>query len=326
MRLLIADEDRFSRQAMETHLGKCGHDVVVCSEGNEAWNILHQADAPQLAVLDWMMPGRNGIEICRKLRDMANEKYTYIILLASSKGPADVVDAFNAGADDYVPKPFDPGELQMRVRVGVRLIQLQADLRSALRRSEFKASHDTLSGLWNRGAIVDTLEEELARGRRQMSAVSIVLADLDFFKRINDRYGHAAGDAVIRRASARLAAGVRPYDSIGRYGGEEFLIVLPGCDTKNACKVATRLRKEFEENPICTSEGVFPVTLSLGVASANPGQEFVADDLIRHADAALYRAKEKGRNRVEWDRQPEEAPFLWRTGETTFHESGVILQ
>ena len=317
MRILIADDDRITRKLLDTHLRNCGHDVVACSEGESAWHMLKKRNGPQLAILDWVMPGIDGVEICRRLRNIQTENYTYVILLTSKKGKENMVEGFDAGADDYVLKPFDPTELQMRVRVGARTIRLHEDLRSALKMSEFRASHDCLTGLWNRGAILDVLDGELSRVRRREDSLSIIMADIDFFKRINDRFGHLTGDAVLRGVSARLMALLRPYDSVGRYGGEEFLMVIPGCSTDDGWSVAERLRREFGDSPVGTSEGVFPVTLSLGVASVRPGRVLPADELIRRADVALYRAKEKGRNRVELGGQPEKPLEVRARGEST---------
>ncbi len=160
----------------------------------------------------------------------------------------------------------------------------------------FRATHDTLTGLWNRGAILDILKRELVRAQREGTSVGVVLADLDHFKKINDTYGHLAGDAVLRESAQRIGAAVRAYDAVGRYGGEEFLIVLSGCDEATVNQ-AERIRALVGAEPVSTAEGVIPVTLSLGVASGGEGQEVEAT--LRAADAALYRAKRAGRNRVE---------------------------
>jgi diguanylate cyclase (GGDEF)-like protein/PAS domain S-box-containing protein len=177
-----------------------------------------------------------------------------------------------------------------------RLIAELTAARDALR---FQASHDGLSGLWNRSAILDSLHKELERSRRQGAALSVLMADIDHFKLVNDQFGHLAGDAVLRQVSNMISASVRPYDSVGRYGGEEFLLVLPGCDAQNAGQMAERLRAKISAEPIATAEGAFAITMSFGAASTDGQGETSVDALIRAADEALYRAKNLGRNRVE---------------------------
>ncbi len=305
MKVLVAEDDPIARRLLEVHLMRWGHEVIICRDGNEAWNILTRDDAPRIAVLDWMMPGMDGVTICRKLRHLEKQQYVYIILLTARTEKEDVIEGLEAGADDYIAKPFNVNELKVRVRAGSRIITLQEDLMAALTASEYQASHDALTSLLNRKAILELLNRELARAERDYSAVSLIMADLDYFKRINDSYGHLAGDAVLREIAHRLTTAVRPYDAIGRYGGEEFLVVCPNCDEECASGIAERLRDLVSEEPLVTPEGSFKVTMSLGVAAVNGGGHD-ADSITRAADQALYRAKELGRNRVELHRTDEE--------------------
>jgi two-component system, cell cycle response regulator len=298
MRMLIADDDRVTLKLLEAQLTKWGHDLVLCHDGGEAWDTLQGQDAPKMAILDWIMPTMSGPEICRRLRSLQSQAYIYIILLTSRKGKEDVVTGLEAGADDYIVKPFDLNELRVRIRAGVRMVELQDKLRSALAVADFRASHDPLTGLWNRGAIMDILNKEMDRGNRQGSATGVILADIDHFKLINDEHGHLAGDDVLKLFSAKMGSVVRPYDAVGRYGGEEFIVVLPDCGAEEAGRVAERMRRVMEEDALDSREGSIRVTISLGVASVVGGNENT-DDLIRRADEALYRAKNRGRNRVE---------------------------
>lgn len=299
MRILLAEDDRVTRRLLESYTRKWGHEAVVCSSGGHAWEILGSEDGPRLAVIDWMMPEMTGVEICRRVRNRKNQPYVYIILLTSKGGKEHLIEGLDAGADDYIVKPFDPNELKVRLRAGVRIIQLQEDLQSALAVSEFRASHDLLTGLKNRGAVLEALASELARSNREKTPVAVIIADVDHFKRVNDESGHLAGDAVLREVAQRLESSLRPYDSVGRYGGEEFLIVLPHCDRQTAAQTAERLRSAFQAAPLSTPEGDFSITLSFGVTDALGDAEGKIDPVVRRADEALYQAKRGGRNRVE---------------------------
>lgn len=299
MRILVAEDDAITRRLLHAHLTKWGHQVTTCADGSEAWRVLKTDESPRLVILDWMMPGMDGVSICREIRKAETPPYVYIILLTARTSKEDVVTGLEAGADDYIVKPFDSHELRVRVRAGSRIITLQEGLMAALAKSDYQATHDALTDLWNRKAILDRLRGELARARREGGHVAVVLADVDHFKRVNDTYGHMAGDAVLREAVNRLAVSMRPYDLMGRWGGEEFLMVLPDCDYREAADVAERLRRLLNEKPLATTEGTFPVTMSFGVAIGGGGGSLDADTVIKRADDALYMAKNSGRNRVE---------------------------
>lgn len=299
VKILVADDDSVTRLLLKSHLIRWGHEVVECSDGAEAWEILQKEDSPRLAILDWVMPKKDGLEICRELRSSGTDHYVYIIFLTSRGRKEDLVEGLEAGADDYIVKPFDYNELRTRVRAGGRIVRLQEDLINALKASEYAASHDSLTQLWNRSAILEILRREMARSSREMTPLSIIMIDVDHFKLINDRYGHLGGDAILRQVALRLLSSVRPYDSCGRYGGEEFLLVIPGCPRETALAVGERLRASFEHDPFTTDGGSCKVTISLGVATMDAPREAPMDALIREADEALYRAKGLGRNRVE---------------------------
>ncbi|MGH9718733.1 MAG: GGDEF domain-containing response regulator [Bryobacteraceae bacterium] len=303
MKILIAEDDAISRRLLETVLVKWGYEVVVVKDGQQAWEALQTEDAPRLAILDWMMPGIDGTEVCKKVRERTTAPntapYVYILLLTARSQREDLVQGMEAGADDYITKPFDANELKVRLRAGRRIIDLQAQLLDAQEALRDQASRDPLTAIWNRTAIFDILRREVARSDRESSPLAVAMADLDHFKSLNDTYGHMAGDAVLREATRRMTSGVRSYDAVGRYGGEEFLIVLPGCDTRSAACRAERLRSAIATEPFDTSEGRITVTCSLGIASTADSGDLDTDALIRSADAALYRAKHNGRNRVE---------------------------
>jgi len=303
--VLVAEDDRIFRHILESWLRKWKYRVTSLENGLDAWRVLQQDDSPQMAILDWMMPGLDGVELCRRIRKQSRGPYKYVLLLTATAGKEDIVAGLEAGADDYLIKPFDVNELRARMRAGKRILELQSDLMKAHTELQFKAAHDPLTGLWNRGAIMDLLHRETQRSLRVGEPLGVVMADVDHFKIINDSYGHQAGDAVLGEVSRRLLASVRNYDYVGRYGGEEFLILLTACTPSDLGVTAERMRAYVSEKPIETDAGPIGVTISIGLA-AQPGASLTlsrGEDLVRAADSALYNAKANGRNRVE--RAPE---------------------
>jgi two-component system cell cycle response regulator len=300
MRILIADDSIVSRHLLEATLRKWGYEVVVACDGVEAWKGLSADDAPKVAILDWVMPGLTGPEVCRNVRELPRDKenYTYILLLTSKSLKEDLIEGLEAGADDYITKPFDQHELKVRLRAGTRIIDLQRELIAAREELRDQATRDFLTRIWNRSSVLDTLQRELDRGRRDNKPVGVVLADLDHFKLVNDTYGHFAGDAVLREFARRMQGCMRSYDAIGRYGGEEFLIVLPGCDEPCTSGQAERLRAALAIEPMMINDTAQTVTCSFGATSWQPGMEPNPEALIRIADEALYMAKHQGRNCV----------------------------
>ena len=298
MRVLVADDSAVSRRLLEAALKKWNYDVVLACDGQEAWEYLQRDDAPRLAILDWMMPGMSGPDVCRHVRQLAGERYTYILLVTSRADKQDLIEGMEAGADDYITKPFDQNELKVRLGPGRRIVELQDALLEAQEALREQATVDSLTRLWNRRTILDLLDGELARAHRARAHTGIVLADLDHFKSVNDGYGHIAGDEVLREVARRMKASSRSYDAVGRYGGEEFLLVLPGCNETDAESLAQRMRQAIEISPVELSGVSVPVTTSFGVTSVPPSGITAPEVPIRVADTALYRAKQEGRNRV----------------------------
>ncbi len=306
MRILVADDDRVSRELLVQTLQEWDHEPVPARDGIEALRILRDDSPPTLMILDWMMPGMSGPDVCRFVRKIcANDPYIYILVLTGRKEKKDLIEALEAGADDFIQKPFDPAELRVRVRAAVRILELQSALL-------MKAKHDSLTELLNHGAILEALAKEFNRCRRDKKPVSVLLADLDHFKNINDQYGHQAGDAVLRITADKIRSNFRSYDSVGRYGGEEFLIVLPGCSIEDAYRLSDRLRSSVAEATAESPVGSIPFTISIGIACATDFAQTSPVQLVHAADEALYKAKEKGRNRVEISSFEEE------TGHATF--------
>jgi two-component system cell cycle response regulator len=292
LKILIADDDPVSRLYLQDVLQDWGYEAITAADGKSACEILQRPDAPMLAIIDWMMPGMDGIDVCRLIRETVKDHYIYLIMLTSRSETEFIVEAMNAGADDFISKPFDEEELRVRLRAGRRISELEQKLR-------IKATHDALTGIYNRGAIIDILQKELARHERNSHPMSMIFADLDHFKRTNDTYGHPAGDAVLREVARRVTTVLRPYDSLGRYGGEELLIVLPACNSSGALEVAERVRHVVAAEPIATDFGAIPTSISIGIAVADEGKTISVNDLIQLADDALYQAKADGRNRAE---------------------------
>jgi two-component system, cell cycle response regulator len=299
--VLIAEDDPISRRILESWLQKWNYRVTSLENGLDAWRVLQQKDAPQMVILDWMMPGLDGIELCRRIRRHAGGAYKYVLLLTAKGRKEDVVAGLEAGADDYLTKPFDVNELRARVRAGKRILELQHALLKVQTDLQFESAHDRLTGLWNRGAIMDLLHRETRRSVRIGQPLGVMMTDIDHFKHINDAYGHQTGDAVLREVARRMIASVRNYDYVGRYGGEEFLIVLAECSASDLLVTAERLRAHVSLKPVETDAGPIPVTVSIGSVTGHPvvSAHLEGDELLRAADMALYCAKTNGRNRVE---------------------------
>jgi len=298
-RILIAEDDPVSRRLLQSLLVKWRYEVTVVTDGMEALQIFDSPGAPRLAILDWMMPSMDGVQICQRIRERRDRPYTYILLLTARSQKRDLLYALEQGADDYLTKPFDAQELRARLHVGGRILTLQDNLLAAQEELHFRATHDELTGIPNRASIVESLTKEMFRQLRDHRSFGIVLADIDHFKNVNDNYGHLSGDDVLRAVARDMQSCTRPYDGVGRYGGEEFLIVAPDSDDVGTMALAERIRAHIESRPIPARAGPISVTVSLGVA-ASTGPPFVDfKTLLQRADDALYRAKANGRNRCE---------------------------
>ena len=299
MKVLIAEDDSLLRQMLRGALAAAGHQLITAANGLDAWEML-QREHVRMLIVDWMMPGLDGPELIRRIRGAGWPGYTYIILLTAKTGRDDVVEGLNAGADDYVTKPFRRDELLARMGVGSRILDLETRLSESLEREEALATRDSLTGLPNRRALYDRARAELNRAEREKRSVGVIMLDIDHFKLINDRFGHAAGDEALRRVAEVLQKSKRDYDYTGRWGGDEFLTILPGTSMLQAGLVAERIRASIDMVRLEVG-GADTVELrsSLGVACASPATSPIGiDDLLSQADGALYRAKADGRNRV----------------------------
>jgi len=300
MQALVVEDSAVYRKLIGDHLRSWSFGVTLAESGSEAWQILQQPDAPKLVLLDWVLPDLDGIELCQRIRQAGSSgPYVYVILLTSNEGRQNMLDAMQAGADDYLVKPFDELELKARLLVGKRILDLQEQLVSARESMRHAATHDSLTGLMNRGEILGMLQRELERARRERRPVGVVLGDVDHFKSVNDTLGHLFGDEALREIGRRLRAQLRVYDGVGRYGGEEFLMILPNCDLPNTLLRVNELRESIAHTPVVCSGEERLITVSMGVAVSNTDGKNELEALLNQADAGLYAAKEKGRNRIE---------------------------
>jgi two-component system, cell cycle response regulator len=299
VKILVADDDAVSLRIMQRMLRQKGYEVIAVNNGREAVSILSDPDGPRLALIDWMMPELDGPGVCRELRARHGSSYVYILLLSAKQSNEDVVSGLEAGADDYLVKPCQPAELEARLHTGRRVLQLEDKLVEAREEMRYKATHDGLTSLWDRSAILALLHSELCRSRRTQAPVSVLLCDVDNFKQINDVHGHPVGDEVLQEVSARLMNSVRAHDAVGRYGGEEFLVVLSGCDNHDVRERAEQVRRSISAPPVVTAHGELLVSVSVGaITIENWDKSMPIEPFLKKADTALYRAKAGGRNMV----------------------------
>ncbi len=319
MKILIAEDDKITRSLLVRWVQRWGYEVVLAEDGVQALQMLLSDHSIQLCVLDWMMPGMSGPEVCRQLRSERYEPYVYTTLLTSKSETDDVVEGLKSGADDYIHKPCHPLELEVRLRVGRRLIELQTNLIETREQLRHEASHDALTQMYNRGAIVEQLARRVEQSRKANRYLGVVMLDVDHFKVINDTYGHAAGDEVLREVARRLSSVLREGDVGGRYGGEEFLLVLDDCNLEYGIELSERLRSSLDAAPVQVGPLSIPISASFGIASSSQAVSADPELLSRAADAAMYRSKRGGRNRVspavvrEFDR-PSLQPPVTRPG------------
>ncbi len=296
MKILIADDDFTSRTVLAGVLKNMGHEVVAAIDGAEALAIMQQPDAPRLAILDWMMPELDGLEVCRRIRTLPREVSPYLIMLTAKNEKVEIIAGLEAGANDYLGKPFDSGELRARVEVGRRMIGLEDALIVSRDILAHEATHDPLTGLLNRRAILEQLRKDLSRSQRFGDLLAVGMCDIDHFKQVNDTHGHQAGDDVLCGLAQVLTESIREYDSVGRLGGEEFLIIMQMKAGTDCLAAFENLCARVAESPITTRAGALVITMSIGVVCA--AADSTVDGILEASDLAMYRAKRAGRNRV----------------------------
>jgi len=297
MKVLIAEDDIVCSKILQKNLESWDYEVVLARNGAEAWQAL-QDESLRLAILDWMMPDMDGVEVCRQIRRRKKYKYTYIILLSAKDRKQDIISGLSSGADDYMTKPVNFLELRARLKAGRRIIELEDKLLFTQNQLKDIASRDGLTKIWNRTEIARFLNEELERGRREKIPTGVIMLDIDHFKRINDVYGHSVGDLALIKVVSRLKSKVRKSDKLGRYGGDEIVILLPNCPQTEIKKVGERLRLAVGHRRIRTELNTLPLTISVGCATSDLPGNSSPEKLIKSADRALLKAKELGRNCV----------------------------
>ena len=297
MKILIIEDELIFRRMVKKYLLDAGYEIVEAEDGLSAWE-LFQKEPFQLVITDWMMPGLDGPELVHKIRTSGQKSYTYIIMLTAMDDKDNIVLGLESGADEYLTKPFNSRELIARVASGMRILRLEEELMQARIQMEALAMHDGLTGLLNRRAIEEYAEAEFNMADRKKQAMSVILLDIDHFKNVNDRFGHKFGDVVLRQVAQTLKEDLRNYDRVGRWGGEEFLLILPDTELKDAVTVAERLRSKTAAVQTSLENGeTFSIHISLGTACTT-GQFQSLAKLIDAADQALYQAKQSGRDRV----------------------------
>ncbi|MBC8507060.1 MAG: diguanylate cyclase [Chloroflexi bacterium] len=300
MEVLIVEDDRISQKLLSKTLSNLGYSVLETANGRQAWEKLKTGEI-QLVITDWLMPEMDGLELTRAIRNADLINYVYIIILTSQEGVDNIIDGLDAGADDYLIKPFNPRELSARLKIGERVLDLEQKLKGAHEKMRDLAMHDELTGIWNRRAFYSHAAAELERNRRENLFLSIIMLDIDHFKSVNDRFGHLVGDQALKMVVDTLKNNLRQYDRVGRWGGEEFIVFLPSTTLDEAAKIAERLRVDIAaaELPLSDSDdAILQVQISLGVASITGDQDVSLDSLVDRADEMMYQAKEEGRNQV----------------------------
>jgi two-component system cell cycle response regulator len=299
--ILLAEDDPVTRMLMTRFLKKAGYEVDAAANGAEALDRMTKRYYPML-VTDWEMPEMDGVALCRAVRNMQMDGYVYALLLTARDSKEHIIAGLEAGADDYLVKPVHEPELIARLNAGRRILNLEQSLRIANHRNRVLSITDALTGTYNRRYLMEQLPRELERCRRYAYPLSVLMCDIDHFKLINDRRGHAAGDEVLQQFAARAQKSIRSNsDWVARYGGEEFLVVLPETPYEGAVRAAEKIRGLVCATVFTTRAGDTAVTASFGVASTGPSGPDISlkvEAMIRCADECLYRSKQAGRDRT----------------------------
>lgn len=297
MKVLIADDNAITLAILKKSLEEWGFEVLEVKDGIEAWQALNAEKPPRIAILDWVMPGMDGVELCKKLQGQINSPFVYTILLTSKTENEDLVFALENGAHNFQSKPISPEVLRSHVNVGRRLVESDDKIKEYAAKMELLAQADVLTGIYNRRYLMEQGNNLFKAAKRSNRPLSVMLFDIDHFKQVNDTFGHAAGDEVLRKMAVSALDKLRDIDLFGRIGGEEFAVVMPEAELEGAIKSAERLCKSISELEVEIDNETIRFTVSIGVTSLGPGDESL-EEIIKRSDEYLYIAKEGGRNRV----------------------------
>ncbi|MGA1845536.1 GGDEF domain-containing response regulator [Deferribacter abyssi] len=291
-KVLVADDDKDAREVLSAFLSKLNYKVYEASNGIDAFELIKNNNI-SIALIDWIMPGLNGVDLCQKIRELNLNHYVYVIIVTGKSDKDDTLEALHKGADDYIVKPFSFKELKVRLFSAERIIKLENKLKEAYEKLYNETIHDFLTGILNRRSIINELNNLY---RQPEVEIGLIIIDIDNFKNINDTYGHLVGDEVLKDISRIISQTLRKTDFVGRYGGEEFLVILPYLNINESYKIAERIRKNIENNSFHIGNLELKITVSLGVSSVKKYENL--NDALEAADKALYNAKKSGKNKT----------------------------
>ncbi|MFT6552460.1 MAG: diguanylate cyclase (GGDEF)-like protein [Zhongshania marina] len=292
MDVLIVDDDAITRFALSAAVEEWGFVPVLAENADQALKTLATETTPHLLIIDWSMPGMSGPDLCKTIRKREDGQFFYILMLTGKEGNEAIIEAMEAGADDFLSKPFDHRVLKVRIAAGSRIVRLEQTLNQL-------ASRDALTQCWNRRMIDELFANSIAESTRKRSKFSVMVLDIDHFKRVNDTFGHSGGDAALKHVVNILNTNLREYDQVGRYGGEEFVILLPATDRNEAWGVAERIRSAIQFQPTILNDDLkIELTVSIGIAEFDRSRDANQSAFFERADKALYTAKQTGRNRI----------------------------
>lgn len=296
--ILIAEANDAYREMLVTAVNVWGYAPIAVSNGTAALDVLNSDSSTRLGILDWVIPDLNGPEICRRVRNAMFENYTYLLLLTERTDQRDRLAGLESGADDFITKPFYPDELRLRLRAGSRVLDLQDRLKIAHDVLKHQASSDSLTGVFNRDTVIGALEREVNRAQREQTSLGVMMIDVDHLKQLNEKFGPPVGDRALQELASTLKNSTRPYDSCGRYGADEFLVVFPNSDLKYVARIAQRVRQLLFADGFQYADQHTEITISVGIAASQPERFLNAEQLINAADDALYQAKRDGCDRI----------------------------
>lgn len=298
VKILIAEDDEITQLILQKLLEREDYKVILTNNGLEAWNVFQEKrEEIDMVITDWLMPKMDGLELCKKIRNLDLPRYVYLIFITVRERREDIVIGLEAGADDYIPKPFDPHELLSRIRSGERVIELDKLQRKVQKKLECLSLSDELTKVLNRRGIFRRLREEVDRATREKYLFSVMMLDIDNLKEINDRYGHDAGDKVLCEVVRRIRTCCRPYDTMGRYGGDEFLMIVAAEEKGMAYKFAERFQRAVCEKFLNTDNKRINITISIGVSFVK-ASKYEPEEIIKKADECLVKAKTAGKNMI----------------------------